>query len=235
MTAETTTAGAGAASPGSFHDPGKPECDRECPCVGRLTLELLLLRDDLWEEDEEKADIRSFHDAPLIASLSFHESDVVSKGSIVVTAFPLPFFPLIGIAIDSVGLKLFSPNPISSFGCGTVHDSINELPSTFPRECDKDVGGVLKLLHVSVPLEVDADVDAIDDEDEDVPEGEFKLMGAMGAIWVGLMLGVDLLIVRGSTPRLDEDKPLGTFGALVLILETVLPAIELLIGMFWLI
>ena len=41
-------------------------------------------------------------------------------------------------------------------------------------------------------------------------------MGATGIIFVGLTLGVDLLVVRGSRRGFDEDRPLGTFGALVL-------------------
>lgn len=63
-------------------------------------MEWSLLEDDLYEDDNEKEDIRSFHDAPLIASLSFHDTDTISADSV---AFPLPFFPLIGIAIASDG------------------------------------------------------------------------------------------------------------------------------------
>lgn len=161
----------------------------------------------MWEDDKEKDDIRSFHDAPLIASLSFHDTDVMSAGSVVVNAFPLPFFPLIGIAMDSDGR-------MASFRSVALRDIRNALPITLPRECDKEVGGVLKLLPVPTPVEVE------DEEDEDV-EGEFKLTlwgFEIEEILVGLTLGVDLLVARGSRRGFDEDRPLGTFGALVLIL-----------------
>lgn len=45
---------------------------------------------------------------------------------------------------------------------------MNALPIILPRECDKEVGGVLKLLPDPAP------VDAEDEDEEDV-EGEFKL------------------------------------------------------------
>lgn len=70
------------------------------------------------------------------------------------------------------------------------------------------------MLPVPTPVEVE-------DEDEEDVEGEFKLTlwgFAIGVILVGLTLGVDLLVVRGSRREFDEDSPLGTFGALVLIL-----------------
>jgi len=72
------------------------------------------------------------------------------------------------------------------------------------------------LLLVPAPVDVDSDVDANEDDDDDV-DGELRwVFVVVGCLTEGLTSVVDLLVVSGSIRGFDEERPLGTFGALVL-------------------
>lgn len=89
---DTTTAGAGADSPGSFQDPetDMPEFDREWPCPDAVCEKPVLDVDDLKDDESEK-DAFSFHGPAYMPSLSFHDDRGLS------TAFtPLLLHPAVG-------------------------------------------------------------------------------------------------------------------------------------------
>lgn len=158
MTAETTTAGAGAASPGSCHEleTENPDPDRECR-FSALGLLLLAELDD-WEGDFEiENEGRSFQETP-IESLSFQEEGI--------SVLDFPFEADIGTGTPTGSCSLTSEGLISKEEVAVL--AIPIRPATaFPKEWDKEVGGVLNILLDAAP------VDAKDDEDEeDDEEGE---------------------------------------------------------------
>jgi hypothetical protein len=78
------------------------------------------------------------------------------------------------------------------------------------------------LLLLPGPVDADSDVDAKDEEEDDA-EGELGWTFVFVALLIeGLTLGVDLLVARGFSGGFDEERPLGTLGALVLSFTTLL-------------
>lgn len=80
-------------------------------------------------------------------------------------------------------------------------------PATaFPKECDNEVGGVLIIL--LEPAVVDAKVDDIEEEDDDV-EGDMRLEGRAAMVFLfEYRRESDLLVAMRFDRGADADNPL---------------------------
>lgn len=128
---------------------------------------------DLYEEerwgDENEDDILSFHEEE---TLSFKDVDKAVSKSFSRTIRSLPFLPNIGRPDLSGPLPSANEGGDLPLGSFLDFDIPMNPATTFPSECDNEVGGVLTIL--LDPAVVEANVEDIEDDDDDV-EGDVPL------------------------------------------------------------